>query len=154
MSDEMTQEEVAQEEKAPKKPAAIASGTMVMCDDGEERAVITRDEAIEAGSNRYFTGLPCQKGHMVERKVKGYVCTTCARNRQKLRRKARVASDPDYKAKLAKKRAAKHKERYNSDPEYRQKVLDRAKRRRQKAAAERALNKAEAEVTADGAAEA
>lgn len=139
--------EVEATETKPEK-VVIESGTMVECDDGVERPVITRDEAIEAGTNRYFTGLPCANGHLVERKVKGYVCTTCARERQKARKKLRLATDPDYKSKLAKKRAEKHKERYNSDPEYRQKVLDRAKVRRQARAAEKRAAKAEAEAKA------
>ena len=134
-------------EAKPTKPEGIPSGTMVMCDDGEERPVVTRDEAIELGVNRYFTGVECQNGHMVERKVKGYVCTSCARIRQKARHKKRLAEDPDYKAKMAKKRSDKHKARYNSDPEYRAKVLERAKTRRQKAAKAKKLAKAEAEVT-------
>jgi len=124
----------------------LPSGTMVMCDDGVERPVITRDEAIEAGKNRYFTGIECQKGHMVERKVKGYVCTTCARIRQKLRKKVRASEDPAFKAAMAKKRAAKHAARYTADADYRRKVLDRAKVRRANAAAAKRLNKAEAEI--------
>lgn len=128
------------------KPEALKSGTMVMTDSGDELPVVTREEAIAAGSNRYFTGYACQNGHMTERKVKGYVCVTCARNRAKARRKARIASDPEYKAKLAKARADKHKARYAEDPEYRQRVLDRAKARRAKASAEKAQAKAEAQI--------
>jgi len=147
----MEKENEVVEEVVETKPTklVLASGTMVLCDDGVERAVKTREESIAEGINRYFTGLPCQNGHMAERKVKGYVCTTCARNRQKQRRKERVATDPEFKAKMAKKRAEKHKERYNSDPDYRQKVLDRAKTRRQKIAANKKLNQAEAEVVAE-----
>ncbi len=138
--------EAAEAPKREKIDNSIPSGTMVMCDDGVERPVITRAEAMEEGVNRYFTGLPCQNGHMVERKVKGYVCVTCARERAKARRKVRMAEDPDYKKKLADKRASKHKERYANDPIYRQKVLDRAKVRRQKAAAEKADMKSAAEA--------
>ena len=143
--------EDTKKEKAPKKEKidnSIPSGTMVMCDDGVERPVITRSEAIEAKSNRYFTGIECQNGHMTERKVKGYVCVTCARERAKARRKVRMSEDPEYKQKLADKRAEKHKERYANDPEYKQRVLDRAKARRQKASAEKKSNKAEAEIVA------
>lgn len=149
----MAKEKEASEDtkKTEKVDNSIPSGTMVMCDDGVERPVITRAEAMEAKTNRYFTGIECQNGHMTERKVKGYVCVTCARERAKARKKQRMAEDPDYKAKLAKKRADKHKERYANDPEYRQKVLDRAKVRRQKAVAEKAKNKAEQEIVDDAA---
>ena len=137
--------EVVKEKKAT-KPEAIPSGTMVMCDDGKERPVITREEAMEKGTNRYFTGIECQNGHMAERKVKGYVCTTCARIRQKARHKKRLAEDPEYKAKMAKKRSDKHKDRYKNDPEYRAKVLERAKARRRKASEAKRLAQTEAEV--------
>lgn len=136
-------------EKKEKIDNSIPSGTMVMCDDGVDRPVVTRAEAMEAKTNRYFTGTICQNGHMVERKVKGYVCVTCARERAKNRRKVRMQEDPDYKKKLADKRAAKHKERYANDPEYRQKVLDRAKVRRQKAASEKKSSEAEKEIVKD-----
>lgn len=132
-----------------KKLEPISSGTMVECDDGKKRPVVTREEAIEIGTNRYFTGIECQNGHMAERKVKGYVCTVCARIRQKARHKKRLEEDPDYKAKIAAKRSAKHKQRYQEDPKYREKVLARAKVRRQKAAINKKLAQAEAEVTAE-----
>lgn len=125
-----------------KKATGLAEGTMVKCDDGEERPVVTREAAAEAGVNRYFTGIACKKGHMAERKVKGYVCTTCARERQKARHKERLANDPEYKAKAAAKRAAKHKKRYAEDPDYKTKTLAKAKVRRQKVAAAKAEEKA------------
>lgn len=140
MTEEVSTETVEETVKAPK---GIPSGTMVLCDDGKERPVVTRKEAIEAESNRYFTGELCKNGHMAERKVKGYLCTTCGRNRQKERMKKRLASDPEYKKAQAEKRNAKHKERYANDPAYRQKVLDRGKARRAKAAEARAALKAQ-----------
>jgi hypothetical protein len=129
-----------------KEATGLPSGTMVICDDGVERPVITREEAIEDGVNRYFTGIECRNGHMAERKVKGYVCTTCARIRQKERKKVRITEDPEFKAKVAAKRTEKHKARYANDPEYRQKVLDRAKARRAKISAEKASMKKQAEA--------
>jgi len=143
----MTKKQIAAEKAQAKEDAKIPEGTMVTCDDGEDRAVIYRDTAVEQGLNRYFTGEKCRNGHMVERKVKGYVCTTCARLRQKERHKARLASDSEYKAKFAKKRADKHKKRYAEDPEYREKVLGRAKDRRAKKTAEKGKAKAEKEIT-------
>ena len=117
-----TKKELAAERKQAKLDAMIPEGTMVMCDDGVERPVKYRETAIEEGVNRYFTGEKCKNGHMCERKVKGYVCTTCARIRQKERHKKRMAEDPEYKAKFVAKRAAKRAERYANDPEYRQKA--------------------------------
>ena len=136
-----TKKQIAADKAQDKLDAMVPEGTMVMCDDGEERPVTYRDTAIDNGDNRYFTGEPCRNGHMAERKVKGYVCTVCARLRQKVRHKERMAVDQEYKAKFTKKRADKHKKRYSNDPEYRQRVLDRAKDRRTKASVVRAEEK-------------
>jgi hypothetical protein len=116
----------------------LPSGTQVTCDDGVVRTVITREEATAAGLNRYFTGIECVNGHMVERKVKGYSCTTCTRKRAKLRRNVRMVTDAGFRTASAAKRQARHKDRYANDPAYREKVLARAKVRRQNAAAKKA----------------
>jgi len=125
-------------------------GTMVMCDDGVERPVVYRETAIKEGVNRYFTGLACQNGHMCERKVKGYLCTTCGRNRQKDRIKSKLATDPEFKAKQKSKRAERLKRKYQEDPDYKSKQLAKAKERRAKKAeirkAENIRLKAEAEA--------
>lgn len=39
--------------------------------------IITRDEAIQLGLRRYFTGNPCVHGHMSERVVSTRVCAEC-----------------------------------------------------------------------------
>ena len=79
--------------------------------------VVSRKDALLAGSKRYFTGKPCRKGHIAERLVSDYHCLPCkyesiarqraadpkkfarrqrkyhnaaARNEQKARRKARL----------------------------------------------------------------
>lgn len=39
--------------------------------------LLSRQEAIAAGSVRYFTGRPCAKGHVTERYVKGGACVRC-----------------------------------------------------------------------------
>lgn len=39
--------------------------------------IVTRKEAIEAGLKRYFTGLPCPKGHTSERGVSSRGCHYC-----------------------------------------------------------------------------
>lgn len=79
--------------------------------------VISRKDALLAGSKRFFTGKPCRKGHVAERLVSDYHCLPCkyeniakqraadpkkfamrrrkwnnraAKNEQKARRKARL----------------------------------------------------------------
>ena len=53
--------------------------------------MITRDEALAAGLNRYFTGKPCPSGHISERRVRGYYCIEC----QKLSHQAYYAENKD-----------------------------------------------------------
>lgn len=38
---------------------------------------ISREDAIAAGSKRYFTGKPCKRGHVSERKVSDHACLAC-----------------------------------------------------------------------------
>lgn len=40
--------------------------------------IVTRDQALAQGLSRYFTGKPCKHGHLVDRYVVNYTCTTCA----------------------------------------------------------------------------
>ena len=41
--------------------------------------IITRKEAIERGLTRYFTGEPCKRGHVCERRVPAGNCVICTR---------------------------------------------------------------------------
>jgi len=41
--------------------------------------IVSRKEAIEAGAKRYFTGKPCQHGHVAERQTRGTACVECVR---------------------------------------------------------------------------
>lgn len=41
--------------------------------------VISRQEAAEKGLRRYFTGMPCSKGHVAERLVSTQSCCQCQR---------------------------------------------------------------------------
>lgn len=50
-----------------------------MVDDVGGITVISRSDAISAGLNRYFTGVPCKKGHISHRSVVGRVCIECSR---------------------------------------------------------------------------
>lgn len=52
--------------------------------------IISRKQALAAGSTRYFTGKPCSNGHVAERLVSIYSCCECDRERAALRR----AEDP------------------------------------------------------------
>jgi 5-methylcytosine-specific restriction endonuclease McrA len=45
----------------------------------DPRPIITRAEAKAAGLTRYFTGKPCNHGHMCERYVKGGACLECVK---------------------------------------------------------------------------
>lgn len=40
--------------------------------------IITRKEAREQGLTRYFTGKPCKRGHICERRVCNALCIECA----------------------------------------------------------------------------
>jgi hypothetical protein len=39
---------------------------------------ISRENARERGLNRYFTGKPCNRGHMAERYLSNRECVACA----------------------------------------------------------------------------
>ena len=48
--------------------------------------IISRQEAIKKGLNRFFTGKPCPRGHISERTIHGSACLTCRaeKSREKL----------------------------------------------------------------------
>lgn len=43
--------------------------------------IVTRAEAVKAGLRRYFTGMPCKKGHLAQRIVRNRECEVCSRKR-------------------------------------------------------------------------
>lgn len=45
--------------------------------DVHKHLAITKTEAIDQGLVRYFTGIPCRKGHVSERLVKSGHCIAC-----------------------------------------------------------------------------
>ena len=53
--------------------------------------ITTRNEARQSGSKRYFTGIPCKRGHIAERTTGDAACVECSR----LRSSAARESDPD-----------------------------------------------------------
>lgn len=85
--------------------------------------IVSRAQAREAGANRYFTGKPCPKGHVVPRQISSGACIECMRIRgaewrEKNREKCRQNSRDDY---IAKKEhyAALSKKWKKSNPEKR-----------------------------------
>jgi len=53
--------------------------------------LLTKEEARKIGSKRYFTGIPCKRGHVVERTTGDGSCVECTR----LRSQAIRDSDPE-----------------------------------------------------------
>jgi len=45
--------------------------------------IITRQEAVQLGLSRYFTGKPCKHGHIAERLTRNHCCSVCANERAK-----------------------------------------------------------------------
>lgn len=45
--------------------------------------LITRAEAKARGLTRYFTGIPCQKGHIAERNTRAAGCIECGREKER-----------------------------------------------------------------------
>jgi hypothetical protein len=60
---------------------------------------ISREEAVRLGLKRYFTGVPCNRGHICERCVNrsggGDVCAECNRERRRLAKQRQKARDPE-----------------------------------------------------------
>lgn len=73
----------------------------------------SRQEAIQKGMTRYYTGKPCIRGHMSERMVSTKTCVDCKNEREKIR-PARVLTDDQRKRKasLAKKSRQNFPERH------------------------------------------
>jgi hypothetical protein len=45
--------------------------------------IIARKEALAKGLKRFFTGKPCKRGHVVERRVDTGDCVECANQRSR-----------------------------------------------------------------------
>lgn len=71
--------------------------------------IIPRQVAIARGLKAYFTGKPCLRGHVDERKTDRKYCLTC-----KLEKDREKSARPDMKA----KRAAYDRARWENDREY------------------------------------
>jgi hypothetical protein len=54
---------------------------------------ITRKQAREKGLKRYFTGKPCKRGHVVERRVDTGDCAECVNQRSRKWRAANLSAE-------------------------------------------------------------
>ena len=75
----------------------------------EELKKISKDSAISKGLKRYFTGIPCNNGHVDERAVKGSKCYQCCRDRSN----KRYLEDPEYVKKYQKYNPESKKKYYD-----------------------------------------
>jgi len=73
--------------------------------------IISRVEAKEKGLVKYFTGVECRHGHIVERYVRDTICTECSRLSSLRYQKANAEKRRDY----YKKYHAENKEKRNEE---------------------------------------
>ncbi|WPJ68504.1 hypothetical protein OMDBNIEC_00018 [Salmonella phage STP-SP5] len=97
--------------------------------------IITRDEAKERGLKYYFTGKPCAKGHVSERKTVDGYCITCDREARKKRMRiynkteaARNAVKRYLKSQKGKEALQRSKAAYNSTEKGKEQNKERLKR--------------------------
>jgi hypothetical protein len=45
--------------------------------DAQDRPIVTRAKAKASGLKRYFTGVPCKRGHLSERTLHNNECNEC-----------------------------------------------------------------------------
>lgn len=83
----------------PEHPELIAAAEDLRQADGGLQ-LLSKQEAINLGLNRYFTGFPCSRGHIADKYVKNGGCTVCLRLQIK-RRTSRGGSQ--YEKQIARK---------------------------------------------------
>ena len=86
-------------------------------------AIITRAEAIEKGLTRYFTGKPCKRGHVAERRVANHNCAVCSneqskRHSQKLRDNSKLTANGNAKSEQPAREAARQQAIQNGEKTY------------------------------------
>lgn len=95
-----------------------------LSDDELQKLPKTKEEAISIGAIYFYTGKPCQNGHVAQRKVSDGRCFICLSNSSKRQR----TKNPEKQAAFnAKRRTRKYKDRQNKinkqrrakDPNYR-----------------------------------
>lgn len=48
--------------------------------------IVSRSEAVRQGLKKYYTGKPCKRGHLSERRVSTNDCVTCSKERQQTKK--------------------------------------------------------------------
>ena len=87
--------------------------------------IISRKEAIDNGFKNYYTGIPCGKGHICERKVIDYGCKECCKDTAKSRNNAnpeklrlynrkKYAEDPEHFRNKSEKWRIENEEKYRA----------------------------------------
>lgn len=88
----------------------------------------TRAEALALGVKRYFTGLPCKRGHVASRQVSSSDCYECSRLREaspeRKERRRQYEAKPEAKERKrryrAKPEAKERRRQYDTSPEGRE----------------------------------
>ena len=78
--------------------------------------IISRKDAEKFGLKRYFTGLPCSKGHVDERAVDTYSCVSCIKERAA---KKRISNGAIPRPKTDEERAERRKLSLQTHPKHR-----------------------------------
>jgi len=76
-------------------------------------SIISRKTAASTGARRYFTGLPCNSGHVAERYVNGKKCVECMRAKNAQNRLAKSEYFQAYRVERYKNKSEEIKQ-YNS----------------------------------------
>lgn len=86
--------------------------------------LISRKEALSLGLARYYTGKPCNRGHIAPRYTSDYSCAECA----KILSSNYRARHPDKYKEQYRAHNERAKQKYKEDASFRQACLDRAKK--------------------------
>jgi hypothetical protein len=83
--------------------------------------LVSRQEALEQGLTRYFTGKPCKHGHVCERNVSNKSCHECSliagRKHDAANREKRCQKNKDWRERNSEKVKEKFKQYYQSNLE-------------------------------------
>lgn len=76
---------------------------------------ISRSEAKSLGLRKFFTGIPCDQGHISERHVTPNRCTECHKLKSRKRMSMRYTTDPVFRARSLER----NRVRWATDPKFR-----------------------------------
>lgn len=82
---------------------------------------MTRREAVEAGATLYFTGVPCKRGHIAQRRTSSWMCVECDKENCQSWRKDNSDWRRDY--------ARNYMRKWMANPETRARVNQQVKAR-------------------------